>query len=443
MEVVDRGSGLHGRRVRHGEIGGAGGRVRPAWISGHSCRRDEGRGKQWQEVKGWRVSVGECERRTSRSAALWRRRGSKAGDRDRPSRAPHRPRCIAAAPQRPMTCGGQRGVWPSPVLSTRVARRLPSVLRRCQCSLSSAVSPRDLRLTALQPPPHLSPTTRRLSNTAQSDTFVPRPGCPKFSSAFRADFAHRLFHPHICTLHPPPPTRRAECNSVYSELHPLANSLLCSEMSSAPPSPNTAAPASPSTSTTATMTPPVPASPTPLVQIIDARCEGFQHTDRTREWCLLSVDALNASLALPLTPLDHRLNSATGAESLLPKGEVAALLPLPPALLPRLHRLLLAYHAHPPSPQPISLPPPPSLSPSPPPSPPTCPCPTGRRPPSPRPPLCSATTLLWRPIRRSPSPLPLCTSLHSPPFPSTSPIGPRTPACTPWPSCWRWRVGSG
>ena len=64
-----------------------------------------------------------------------------------------------------------------------------------------------------------------------------------------------------------------------------------------------------------------------MLQIIDARCEGLQHTDRTREWSLLHIDDLNASLSSPLTPLDHRLNSATGPESILTKGEVSALLP--------------------------------------------------------------------------------------------------------------------
>ena len=93
---------------------------------------------------------------------------------------------------------------------------------------------------------------------------------------------------------------------------------------SAAPSP---APATAATVTSSTFPNRASASSTPRVQIVDARCDGFQHTDRTREWSLLSVDAINASLSSPATPLDLRLSSATGPESILSKGEVAALLP--------------------------------------------------------------------------------------------------------------------
>ena len=65
----------------------------------------------------------------------------------------------------------------------------------------------------------------------------------------------------------------------------------------------------------------------PQLRIADARCTGYTHTDRTREWRLLSIDAINTTLASSITPLDTRLNTHTGPESILTKGEVAQLLP--------------------------------------------------------------------------------------------------------------------
>ena len=65
----------------------------------------------------------------------------------------------------------------------------------------------------------------------------------------------------------------------------------------------------------------------PQLRITDARCTGYTHTDRSREWRLLSIDAINTTLATPVTQLDTRLNTHTGPESILTKGEVAQLLP--------------------------------------------------------------------------------------------------------------------
>ena len=65
----------------------------------------------------------------------------------------------------------------------------------------------------------------------------------------------------------------------------------------------------------------------PQLRIADARCTGYTHADRAREWRLLSIDAINTTLATPLTQLDTRLNTHTGPESILTKGEVAQLLP--------------------------------------------------------------------------------------------------------------------
>ena len=77
----------------------------------------------------------------------------------------------------------------------------------------------------------------------------------------------------------------------------------------------------------------------PQLRITDARCTGYTHTDRTREWRLLSIDAINTTLAAPITQLDTRLNTHTGPESILTKGEVAQLLP------PHLLRFPIATHA--------------------------------------------------------------------------------------------------
>ena len=79
--------------------------------------------------------------------------------------------------------------------------------------------------------------------------------------------------------------------------------------------------------------PPPPAA-APQLRIVDARCSGYTHTDRTREWRLLSVDDINATLASPIAPLDTRLNTHTGPESILAKGEVAQLLPSHPLRFP-------------------------------------------------------------------------------------------------------------
>ena len=65
----------------------------------------------------------------------------------------------------------------------------------------------------------------------------------------------------------------------------------------------------------------------PQLRITDARCSGYTNTDRTREWRLLSIDDINTTLTTPITALEVRLNTHTGPESILTKGEVAQLLP--------------------------------------------------------------------------------------------------------------------